>query len=338
MSDSTPIVLPNFAKIVQGPTLIGLFFNLILYGTFLSQAHYYFTTFKRDQRWFKIYITVLVFLETINSVFAMFYSYDRLVNNFGNQLAQAISNWAFGIGPLTNGIIGMTVQIFFAWRVKVLTHSLWAMVGISFLAVVSCLCAVTIFFVATILVLSPTVSAAKFQPVVIVWLVCSATADTLISLILVVYLRKHKTGFVSTDDTINKIIRLTVQTGLITSVWAIIDLGVYLGDSTGNHLIFNLALAKLYTNSLLSSLNSREGWKYTSAMENSGQGMDRNDPSRANPRPPQVVSFTTASVRPEVFINIEAHEMRDVTLGKHDGVAPGSYQSSDLNDKEAQAL
>ena len=28
-------------------------------------------------------ITVLVFLETINSVFAMFYSYDRLVNNFG---------------------------------------------------------------------------------------------------------------------------------------------------------------------------------------------------------------------------------------------------------------
>ena len=66
MSDSTPIVLPNFAKIVyvfrtsltrtplhepavcrQGPTLIGLFFNLILYGTFLSQAHYYFSTFKR---------------------------------------------------------------------------------------------------------------------------------------------------------------------------------------------------------------------------------------------------------------------------------------------------
>lgn len=39
-----------------------------------------------------------------------------------------------------------------------------------------------------------------------------------------------------------------------------------------------------------------------------------------------------------MFINIEAHEMRDVTLGKHDGVVPGSYQSSDLNDKEAQAL
>ena len=31
---------------------------------------------------------------------------------------------------------------------------------------------------------------------------------------------------------------------------------------TGLHLAFNLPLSKLYTNSLMSSLNSRSGWKY----------------------------------------------------------------------------
>jgi hypothetical protein len=63
--------------------------------------------------------------------------------------------------------------------------------------------------------------------------------------------RSHRTGFSATDDIINKIIRrmlffvplsvltvihvftVTVQTGLVTSVWAIIDLLLYLADVCG---------------------------------------------------------------------------------------------------------
>lgn len=320
--------LPNFAVTVQGPTLIGLFLNLILYGTFISQAHFYFSTFRRDQLRFKIFIASLVFFKTVNSVFAMYYSYDRLVDNFGDMNAQAVSNWAFGIGPLTNGIIAMSVQTFFAWRVKVLTSNIWIMIVIVFLATVSALAAITMFFVAAILVPSHTVSAAQFQPVVIIWLVCSALADTLISLVLVFYLRRHKSGFVTTNDAINKIIRLTVQTGAITSVWAIADLGVYLGDSTAHHVIFNLSLAKLYSNSLLSSLNSREGWKYTSGLGDSGRSTDGNNPTRGKQRPlPKVVTFTSTAVRPEVYIDIESHELRDVSSNtKH---APDPKMSTD---------
>ena len=40
---------------------------------------------------------------------------------------------------------------------------------------------------------------------------------------------------------------------------------------TGIHLIFNLPLSKLYTNSLMSSLNSRAGWKYGSGI---GRGLN----------------------------------------------------------------
>ncbi|ETW75681.1 hypothetical protein HETIRDRAFT_412107 [Heterobasidion irregulare TC 32-1] len=336
---SSPNALPNFAQTVQGPTLIGLFLNLILYGTFISQAHFYFSTFKRDQRWFKIFIASLVFFETINSVFAMYYSYDRLVNNFGDMPAQAVSNWAFGIGPLTNGIIAMSVQTFFAWRVKVLTGQGWMMVAITFLSVVSSLAAMAIFFVAAILIPSPTVSAAQiFRPVVITWLVGSALADTLISAVLVFHLRQNRSAFSTTNDAINRIIRLTVQTGVITSVWAIIDLGVYLGDSTAHHVIFNLSLAKLYSNSLLSSLNSREGWKYTSALDASGRSEDATrGPQRI--RPPNVV-FSSQSVRPEVYIDIESHELRDTSADAKraaDTTTSGYYRNSD-NAKQSVTL
>lgn len=303
-------VLPNFARTVQGPALIGLFFNLILYGTFLTQTQYYFSSYKRDSRRLKIFVVCLVIVETVNSVFAMYYTYDRLVNNFGDMNAQAVSNWVFGMGPVTNGIVAMLVQIFFSWRVRVLTNMLWVMIGIVFLAVVSCLATVTVFLVAAILVPSPTASAAQYlQPVVIVWLVSSVSADTMISTVLVYYLQRHKTGFVRTDDTINKIIRLTVQTGVITSVWAAVDLGVYLGDSTAHHLIFNLSLAKLYSNSLLSSLNAREGLMCSSTEYSTS--LNGSHSTGKHKPPPSAVAFASPHVHPEVFIDIEAHEMRD---------------------------
>ena len=45
---------------------------------------------------------------------------------------------------------------------------------------------------------------------------------------------------------------------------------------TGLHLAFNLPLSKLYTNSLMSSLNSRTGWQYDS----SGLSANRPDQQR----------------------------------------------------------
>ncbi|KAF8884572.1 hypothetical protein CPB84DRAFT_1659994, partial [Gymnopilus junonius] len=68
---------------------------------------------------------------------------------------------------------------------------------------------------------------------------------------------KQRTGFHQTDMLIDRIIRTTAQTGLITAVVATIDLFVYVFDPTGLHLIFNFPLCKLYSNSLMSTFNSR---------------------------------------------------------------------------------
>ncbi|KAI0695705.1 hypothetical protein BC835DRAFT_1272911, partial [Cytidiella melzeri] len=88
----------------------------------------------------------------------------------------------------------------------------------------------------------------RFEAIVAVWLACSATADTLMTFSLVWHLRKHKSGFSISDDAVDRIIRLTVQTGMITAVCAIVDLIVFLTVPTGLHLVFNLPLAKRYTN------------------------------------------------------------------------------------------
>ncbi|KAJ7505205.1 hypothetical protein B0H11DRAFT_408755 [Mycena galericulata] len=69
---------------------------------------------------------------------------------------------------------------------------------------------------------------------------------------------------------VDRIITMTVHTGVLTSVCAILDLILYLVDPTGLHLAFNFPLCKLYTNSLISSLNCRSGWGY--GPEDGGSG------------------------------------------------------------------
>ena len=108
----------------------------------------------------------------------------------------------------------------------------------------------------------------RFEGIVAVWLACSAAADTLITGSLVWHLvsrphclsqepknltgfrtylkRKHKSGFTGSDDAVDRIIRcacheptslclclhvptlVTVQTGMVTAVCAIIDLITFL--------------------------------------------------------------------------------------------------------------
>ncbi|THU98655.1 hypothetical protein K435DRAFT_752611 [Dendrothele bispora CBS 962.96] len=88
---------------------------------------------------------------------------------------------------------------------------------------------------------------------------------------------KHKRGFKASNELIDRIFRSTVQTGLLTSVVACIDLFLYLAFvstclyiSRTRHLIFNIMLCKLYSMTLMSSLNARQGWSFSNSTSETG--------------------------------------------------------------------
>ncbi|KAI0692569.1 hypothetical protein BC835DRAFT_1277494 [Cytidiella melzeri] len=238
-----------------GPIFIGMVINLLLYGIMITQTYWYFDTFKRDKIWMKLFVALLLICDTLNSAFDVSFVYIPLVADYG-----ITPNWSSTpalvlLDPAMTAIVAFLVQMFFAWRVRVLSNN-WPLVA--FIAT----CSICQFMggLGTSIacgIVPEFVQFRRFQVVVIVWLTCSAVADTAITLSLVWHLQKHKTGLIGTDDVVNKIIRLTVQTGMITAVCAIIDLVLFLITPSGLHLIFNLPLSKLYTNTLMSSLNSR---------------------------------------------------------------------------------
>ncbi|KAK0194374.1 hypothetical protein F5146DRAFT_998774 [Armillaria mellea] len=129
--------------------------------------------------------------------------------------------------------------------------------------------------------------------------------------------RGQKTGFKRSDDLVNKIIRITVQTGLITSVCALVDLITFLSLPSGIHLIFNLPLSKLYINSLMSSLNSREPRQEPAAsapntLSSANTAVYKHAPVSFT-RPSQEEDHNAVALNPRRFLDATSHSGNDIS-------------------------
>ncbi|KAF8903185.1 hypothetical protein CPB85DRAFT_1029146 [Mucidula mucida] len=111
----------------------------------------------------------------------------------------------------------------------------------------------------------------NYSDVVTVWLAGSAACDLIITISLVVILYRRKpdsagphAAFRSTAALINKLIRFNMETGMITSICAIIELALFLSTHQYNmHLMVFLLLGKMYSNILMATLNYRESTRQT---------------------------------------------------------------------------
>ncbi|KAG6373662.1 hypothetical protein JVT61DRAFT_6328 [Boletus reticuloceps] len=190
-------------------------------------------------------------------------------------------------------MISTPVQLFIAWRVKIMSKSIVLPAIISLFAIAS---------FAGGIATSVSVARSNEYPLfsknlgaMTTWLVSSAAANVVITASLAHKLLRRLTRLAATDDLIDRIIQLTVHTGLTTTVFSLIDvtLPVIVADTTVNY-IWDFALSKLYSNSLLSILNARGGWKATSTFrDNALFGRETGGESMARSRTQIQVEIVT---------------------------------------------
>ncbi|KAL0580660.1 hypothetical protein V5O48_001390 [Marasmius crinis-equi] len=314
------------AEVAHGPMFIGFLMNVVLYGIMITQVYLYFASYKRDKTWMKFFNQVLLLFlcDTVNSIFDAVYLYASLILHFADVEYLGKANWVFATDPVMTAIIAILVQGFFAWRIKVLTGNNWLVSTVLLSSLAGFLGGViTSFEVGR----TPEfVNFRDFKWAVIMWLVGACCSDILITVILVWHLRSHKTGFRASDDVVDRIIRLTVQTGFVTAVCAIIDLVLFLIDPTGLHLIFNFPLSKLYTNSLMSSLNSRGVWSYSQGPN--VQYVGSLAASTQDQRETTKTQEYDACSR--VLVHVESHQMRDTESGTQLSMTHQSVNESSL--------
>ncbi|GAA5958599.1 hypothetical protein JCM3765_006686 [Sporobolomyces pararoseus] len=261
-----------------GAFVVGTAFSTFLLGITSTQAYAYFTMFPNDKRLYWWLVVFMCILDWSHSAICMYTIYDWTVTHYGEVAHLAKSPWSFGVDPAMTGIAACVCQFFYAYRVYVVgKRSLVIPIIICVLALISLGFAVGA--TAEIFILQYFSKFQSYTYGVATWLAVAAAADVIITISLVYYLQKSKTGLLQTNSILNRLIELIISTNSLTAVVAVIDAVLFGVSSSSWHVSVNLCLIKLYFNSLLVSLNARAD------LERYLSGGGRFQNSRSRPLP-----------------------------------------------------
>jgi len=246
---------PNIAQLT-GPLLLGVLFTWGLLGALIVQAYIYYTAFPRDRLSLKILVWVTFVLEVIGACLVTRDAFRVFGTGFGNMEPLDTVGWLWFSGPILNSIISCSAQLFYAWRISVLSGNIYTSVPIVLLAALQ---GGTGFYSGWfVLHVGVWSEISRAYRTTCVWLGGTALCDLIIAISMMYYLNKSRTGFAGTSSVLSKFVRLTIETGAICATFAILDLAMFLAFQTTNyHLAPNLPLSKLYSNSLLAVFNAR---------------------------------------------------------------------------------
>ncbi|KAJ7930504.1 hypothetical protein B0H13DRAFT_2309455 [Mycena leptocephala] len=262
---------------LTGPMILGYMWSYCLYGVLLVQIYMYTEFFPNDRGGLKALVWVMFFFETLFTVLMTIAAWSMFGSGWGDVSILLQLNWTWGTLPLVSGVLSGLAQGFYIWRIWHLTKKLWLPVPIA-LAVLAQLIGLWWFGIQArnfessccdfILTTSPQWNIGHWHVSVLpplsggvtVWLAGSAVCDVLITLALtsILWRRKRETKFAETSGILNRLIRLSIETGALTSITATVETILWLGWEPFNyHFTLFLMLGKLYSNVLMATLNCR---------------------------------------------------------------------------------
>ncbi|KAJ8081461.1 hypothetical protein PM082_007306 [Marasmius tenuissimus] len=251
-----------------GAFLLGTIVNTYLFGLVTYQFLVYKTTEFNDPLWIKSIVAVLFFLDTLHSVVEVYGAWELCVTNFTNPGILLKAGWVIPLTAGATAICALLAQGFLAHRVLILTKSRILVFAIGIFSVAGCVTGMIACVKSGIIA-----DVTKFKPLtpyVIMWLGNQTAADLLITIALTAAYLRSRTGFRRTDHVLNRLIRGAIQTGLFASIFALGDLFSFLFlNSTYMYVFFAFPMGRIYTNTMLDTLNSR-----TSIQKQLNSGLD----------------------------------------------------------------
>ncbi|KAG5723755.1 hypothetical protein E4T56_gene2209 [Termitomyces sp. T112] len=254
MEDASPFAVDN----TMGAALIGVFFAGILYGVSCVQTWYYFDKYQKDVWYIKALVGCTWTFDTIHQALISHTVYTYVITNYNNPARLDDMVWSILLEVLFNGFICLLVQGFLTLRVwRLSNHNVPLLLVIMSLVLSEFGCS----FVFTIkaLKLKTWVQLEQLKGLSMVVNILAALGDGLIAGTLCYFLQRSRTGFKKSDTMISKLILFTVSTGVLTSICAIASLiSILVWPSTLIYAAFYFCLGRLYSNSVLATLNARQ--------------------------------------------------------------------------------
>ncbi|TDL21620.1 hypothetical protein BD410DRAFT_749441 [Rickenella mellea] len=262
-----------------GVAFIGLVASAVIYGLTLLQTFHYYRRYPRDPLQLKWIVGILTLADSIHIILSTAAVYWYLIANFGNFENLGITHWAINLQTDFNGFVSAGVQLFFTRRIYQLSKNKYLLV------ILLTLTAIYFFFGVYF-----TVHAFEFRHFsdykLIIWVPAigigsAAVIDAIIATSMVYFLRRSRTGFGRTDTLITTLMMYSINTGLLSSIFASASAILY--ATMPDNLIWLCIFwmhGKLYVNSFLAMLNSRESLRLLVSQPNSFELSDIHNASK----------------------------------------------------------
>ncbi|KAI0033868.1 hypothetical protein K488DRAFT_84515 [Vararia minispora EC-137] len=265
MPNSTDVEPPVSRETLQliVPVFFGCLAAFFLFGVSIVQMYIYYISYPGDSRTIKFTAYGTFVLDLIQTVVVAGHGYGTLCEQWGRPKAGAFIYWYIGPIPIVASTLALWCQAFYAWRIYQLGG--WLSVA-SLIMIVSLAQTGGGWAIGVVTQSLPKVSdlhRTNMFARTIVWLGGGALADIMIMLSMVYLLYSTRnTSFIMrrSELLINRLIRLSVETGCLCAITASLELITFLAlPKTSIHFVFSFMLAKVYSNTLMASLNSRRG-------------------------------------------------------------------------------
>lgn len=244
-----------------GAALIGTMISAIIYGITCLQIHLYYTKYsENDGRATKFLVGLLWVLDTLHMVLLTIMIYHYTVTNWGDLAVLSRTTWSLEIGIIVVTLVASIVQCFFARRIWYLSEKNWVLTGaIVFLSMFQ-LAFGNAFMWHTNRTQFFENAGSKTNEFLMGGYLCGDIAcDIVISVSMCYYLHKSRTGFKGTNSMINMLITYTIRTCLLTTIFTVGCLVTFIVfPQTMIYCALYFIACRLYANSFLSILNSRE--------------------------------------------------------------------------------
>ncbi|THH13765.1 hypothetical protein EW146_g6492 [Bondarzewia mesenterica] len=330
--------VPSNVALIQGPLLLGYLFGYGLLGILVIQLLLYHANFPNDHLWIKILVWIVFLAEIVATVITTVAAWRGLAAGWGDLDTLRKPGWALTALPVVSAFTAVSaLQWIMAFYITVQEEKLnnFSKLSSEYTAEVTASTFLQLY----------ALSAAH---------VCQYGLDCTCSLF-------NPFGWMQTQSLVNKLIKLTVETGAITALGAGLEVIFYRVFQDNNlHFLFFLVLAKLYafhaglasmmqtdvsnrclrrySNTLLATLNARAMFKQGRAASINPNSGERAVALWEDSHPQALVSSNRAAVNTKttgisVTKTVEARDdMQMVILshGSQDDSASLGKPSADL--------
>ncbi|KAK0234678.1 hypothetical protein EDD85DRAFT_969596 [Armillaria nabsnona] len=252
----------------MGPLYIGMVLAGALWGVSCVQTWYYFDNYKNDPTFLRVVVFCTWLSDTIHQILISQAVYNYTITHFGDTDNLQNVLWSLYLEALFNGITGFLVQSFFVHRIWSFRKNIPITLVIGLLVIGEF--GVTIAYVALGMNLKTFTDLKQIKGVSMSINALAAAGDVLISAAICTMLNSSKSGFAWSNHVINRLILFSINSGLLTSICAIMSLVTILAlPNTLVYFCFYFLIGRFYSNSLLATLNARKGMR---AMQSSSRG------------------------------------------------------------------